>query len=49
MYLLNKGHVSTVTGSAFGDDRCIRISFANSMANIEKGFERISSALRKLK
>jgi aspartate aminotransferase len=49
MYLLNKGHVSTVTGSAFGDDRCIRISFANSMQNIEKGFERISAALAKLK
>ncbi|MFL5739287.1 MAG: pyridoxal phosphate-dependent aminotransferase [Flavisolibacter sp.] len=49
MYLLNKGHVSTVTGSAFGDDRSIRLSFANSMANIEKGFERISGALSKLK
>ena len=49
MYLLNKGHVSTVTGSAFGDDRCIRISFANSMQNIEKGFERICTALGKLK
>ena len=49
MYLLNKGHVITVTGSAFGDDRCIRISFANSMENIEKGFERICSALAKLK
>ena len=49
MYLLNKGHVSTVTGSAFGDDRCIRISFANSMSNIEKGFERISGALAKLR
>lgn len=49
MYLLNKGHVSTVTGSAFGDDDCIRISFANSMQNIEKGFERISEALGKLK
>ena len=48
MYLLNKGHVSTVTGSAFGDDACIRISFANSRANIEKGFDRISSALAKL-
>ncbi len=48
MYLLNKGHVSTVTGSAFGDDRCIRISFANNMANIEKGMERIKSALAKL-
>jgi aspartate aminotransferase len=49
MYLLNKGHVSTVTGSAFGDDRCIRISFANSMQNIEKGFERISAALGRLR
>lgn len=48
MYLLNKGHVSTVTGSAFGDDRCIRISFANNMENIEKGMERIHTALRKL-
>ena len=49
MYLLNKGHVSTVTGSAFGDDHCIRLSFANSMQNIEKGFERIKSSLSKLK
>jgi aspartate aminotransferase len=49
MYLLNKGHVSTVTGSAFGDDDCIRISFANSMENIEKGIGRIKDALGKLK
>ena len=49
MYLLNKGHVSTVTGSAFGDERCIRLSFANSMPNIEKGFERIQQALAQLK
>ncbi len=49
MYLLNKGHVSTVTGSAFGDDKCIRLSFANSMENIEKGFERIKNALAKLR
>ena len=49
MYLLNKAHVSTVTGSAFGDDQCIRLSFANSMANIEKGFARIAEALGKLK
>jgi aspartate aminotransferase len=49
MYLLNKAHVSTVTGSAFGDADCIRISFANNMTNIEKGFERIKQALAKLK
>jgi aspartate aminotransferase len=49
MYLLNKAHVSTVTGLAFGDDRSIRISFANSMQNIEKGMDRIHNALRKLR
>lgn len=49
MYLLNKAHVSTVTGSAFGDDKCLRISFANNMQNIEKGFERIQTALALLK
>jgi len=49
MYLLNKGHVTTVTGSAFGDEQCIRISFANSMANIEKGFERIREAISQLR
>jgi aspartate aminotransferase len=48
MYLLNKAHVSTVTGSAFGEPNCIRISFANSMNNIEKGFAKIKEALAKL-
>jgi len=49
MYLLNNAHVSTVTGSAFGNERCLRISFANSMENIEKGMERIKTALKALK
>ena len=49
MYMLNKGRVSTVTGSAFGDEQCIRISFANSMENIEKGFARIKEAVSRLK
>jgi aspartate aminotransferase len=49
MYLLNVANVSTVTGSAFGDDKCLRISFANSMPNIEKGFQRIKQALDELK
>ncbi|GAB4091638.1 pyridoxal phosphate-dependent aminotransferase [Flaviaesturariibacter terrae] len=49
MYLLHKGHVSTVTGSAFGDKQCIRLSFANSMENIEKGFARIKEALARLR
>lgn len=49
MYLLNKAHTSTVTGSAFGDDNCLRLSFANSMPNIEKGFEKIRVALERLR
>jgi len=49
MYLLNKAHVSTVTGRAFGEPNCIRISFANSMENIEKGFAKIKHALANLK
>lgn len=48
MYLLNKAHVSTVTGKAFGEPNCIRISFANSMENIEKGFAKIRAALARL-
>ena len=49
MYLLNKAHVSTVTGRAFGEPNCIRISFANSMENIEKGFAKIKEALARLR
>ena len=49
MYLLNTAHVSTVTGSAFGEPTCIRISFANSMQNIEKAVARIKDAFAKLK
>lgn len=45
MYLLHVANVSTVTGRAFGNDQCIRISFANSMDMIEKGFAQIKTAL----
>ncbi len=48
MYLIHNAHVSTVTGKAFGAPECIRISFANSMQNIEKGFARIREGLQKL-
>jgi aspartate aminotransferase len=49
MYLLNFAHVSTVTGRAFGEPDCIRISFANSMEKIEEAMRRISTELAKLK
>jgi aspartate aminotransferase len=48
MYLLNTAHVSTVTGRAFGEPTCIRISFANSMEKIEEAMQRITTALAKL-
>ena len=48
MYLLNHAHVSTVSGDAFGQPGYIRISFANSMENIEEGFKRIKNGLEKL-
>ena len=49
MYLLNMAHVSSVMGDAFGEPACVRFSFANSMANIEKAWGRIKDALAKLK
>lgn len=48
MYLLNDAHVSSVSGKAFGDPNCIRISFANSVENLEKGFSKIKKALEEL-
>lgn len=48
MYLLNRAHVSSVMGDAFGEPKCVRFSFANSMKNIEEGWRRIKEALAKL-
>ena len=49
MYFLNTAHVSVVTGKAFGEPKCIRMSFAVNTTNIEKGFEKIKKALGDLK
>jgi aspartate aminotransferase len=49
MYLLNTAHVSVVTGRAFGEPSCIRISFANKTEFIEKGLKKIRLALEALK
>jgi aspartate aminotransferase len=48
MYLLNTAHVSTVSGDAFGEPSCIRISFANNIKNIEEGLKRIKKGLAAL-
>ena len=49
MYLLNTANVSSVMGDAFGEPNCVRFSFANSMANIERAWAKIKEALQKLK
>lgn len=48
MYLLHTANVSTVNGGAFGNDKCIRLSFATSMENLKEAMERIAAALSKL-
>ena len=47
-YLLETAHVAVVGGSDFGYPEHIRISYANSMANLERGMDRIETALAKL-
>ena len=48
MYLLNTAHVNTVNGGAFGDDACIRISYATDMEALKEGMRRIKSAVDRL-
>lgn len=49
LYLLNEAHVSTVTGEAFGNDDCIRISYAAAEDKLRDAVSRIEKALAKLK
>lgn len=48
MYLLEVGHVATVSGDAFGDPECIRFSYATSDDNLREAMKRIKEALAKL-
>ena len=47
--LLEQEKVAAVPGIAFGADDYLRLSYATSMANIEKGLERIGRFCRSLK
>ncbi len=47
-YLLDDADVAVVPGSAFGDDRYVRLSYATSTKNIEEGLRRIRSAVLRL-
>lgn len=48
LYLLQTAHVSTVSGAAFGNPECIRISYAASEADLEIALSNIAEALGKL-
>lgn len=49
LYLLEKAHVATVGGDAFGDPDCFRMSYATSEDNIVEAMKRIKEALTRLK
>src|SRR5207253_8691850 len=46
--LLEEEKVAAVPGVASGADRYMRISYATSMANIEKGLDRVETAVKVL-
>lgn len=48
LYLLEEAKVSTVPGSAFGADDCIRISYAAADEKLAEAFDRMKIALGKL-
>ncbi len=47
-YLLESCHVAVVAGMGFGADNNIRLSYATSFENIEKGLNRIQKAVEEL-
>lgn len=49
LYLLEEAHIATVPGDAFGDDNCIRISFATSDEKLVEAMKRMKNALIALK
>jgi aspartate aminotransferase len=48
LYLLSEALVALVTGDAFGDPNCIRISYAASEETLTEAMKRIKEALAKL-
>ena len=44
-WLIEEAEVALVPGSAFGDDRYVRLSFAASRSDLERAFDRLSNAL----
>jgi aspartate aminotransferase len=49
LYLLDKAHVSLVPGGAFGDPKCVRLSYAASEKDLIEALKRIKNILAGLK
>ncbi|HRG59031.1 MAG TPA: pyridoxal phosphate-dependent aminotransferase [Bacteroidia bacterium] len=49
MYLLNTANLALVSGDAFGDDNCVRFSYATSEDKIIEAIKRLKNALAQLK
>lgn len=49
LWLLDSAHVSLVPGGAFGDDNCVRLSYAASEKDLREALSRIKAALAQLK
>jgi len=48
LFLLDEGLIALVTGEAFGDDKCIRLSYAASESVLLEALNRIKETLAKL-
>ncbi|TXH30062.1 MAG: pyridoxal phosphate-dependent aminotransferase [Cyclobacteriaceae bacterium] len=49
LYMLEKAHVSLVPGGAFGEEKCVRLSYAASEKELIEAMRRIKEALTNLK
>ena len=49
LYMLEKGHVSLVPGGAFGEEKCVRLSYAASEKDLIEAMSRMKKALEILK
>lgn len=49
LMMLEKAHVSMVPGGAFGDDNCVRLSYAASEKDLREAMKRIKETLATLK
>ena len=49
LFMLEQAHVSLVPGGAFGEENCVRLSYAASEKDLREALRRIKDALATLK